>query len=69
MVENRGFIKRLNPQADVIDIMPLLARRLPTFTTDRPVHIDQVNQGRPGTQVDHAEVVTALLTSQPSTEV
>ncbi|MNL42270.1 hypothetical protein D3C87_1647150 [compost metagenome] len=66
VAENGLFIKRLNPKAEVIDVVSLLTRRLPTLTTDRPVHINQVNHGCPCAQMNHAKVVTALfdITSQ-----
>ncbi|KQV12574.1 hypothetical protein ASC74_29755 [Pseudomonas sp. Root329] len=66
VAENGLFIKRRNAKAEVINIVSLLTRRLPTLTTDRPVHINQVNHGCPCAQMNHAKVVTALfdITSQ-----
>jgi hypothetical protein len=54
MREEGLFIKRLDTQAEVIDVVPLLTCRRPALATERPVDGYQINHRNAGAQMKYA---------------
>src|SRR3546814_7992230 len=61
MSEEGLFIERLDAQAEVVDIVPLLASRRPTLAPQRPVDSNQIDHRNTGAEVEHPKIVPALL--------
>ena len=61
MIGDRSSIERVNAQAEVIDVMALATRRRPAAAAKRPRHIDEIDQGPSGTQMQQAEILAPAL--------